>query len=59
MKVTYTEKGIPFDFKRIDTIRTFHCIDYWQPENCELIYFRLNRFEVKTVPEKDVIRIEP
>ena len=58
MKVTYTEKGQVFDFKRIDKIRTFHCLNYWQPENCSLIYFRINQFEVKTVAEEDVIRIE-
>lgn len=58
MKVTYTEKGRPFDFKRIDHIRTFYAVSSFQPDNCGLIYFRIDRFNMKVVPAEDIISIE-
>lgn len=58
MKVTYTEKGREFDFKRIDCIRTFTALSSFRPDNCGLIYFRIDRFNMKVVPAEDIISIE-
>ena len=58
MKVTYTEKGREFDYKRVDSVRTFYALSSFRPDNCGLIYFRVDRFNVKVVPAEDIISIE-
>jgi hypothetical protein len=58
MKVIYTEKGHEFDHKRIDHICTFTALSSFRPDNCGLIYFRIDRFNVKVVPAEDIISIE-
>lgn len=58
MKVTYIEKGRPFDFKRIDRICTFCAVSSFRSDNCGLIYFRVDRFNMKVVPAEDIISIE-
>lgn len=58
MKVTYAEKGREFDYKRIDRICTFTALSSFRPDNCGLIYFRIDRYNMKVVPAEDIISIE-
>lgn len=58
MKVTYIEKGREFNFKRIDAEKTFFALSYWKAEGTSLLYFKVNQFEIKSIPENDIIKIE-
>ena len=58
MKVTYIEKGREVNFKRIDVEKTFFALSYWKAEGTSLLYFKINQFEIKCIPEDDIIRIE-
>ena len=55
-KITYIEKGQPFDYKRIDKTKTFIAIDYQLWQNCHL--FKVNQFEYKTIANEDILSIE-
>ena len=55
-KITYIEKGIPRDFKRIDTIRkvTLHeCF-----EHGGLLYGYRDRFNVMSIAMEDIVEME-
>ena len=59
MKVTYLEKGREHDFKRYgDTVRVFHADSYFKPEGTSLLYFRIDRFNLRVIGEEDIIKIE-
>lgn len=58
MKVTIIEKGHENDFRRIDKEVTFFAVDYWNAEGTNLLYFRLNRYNLKTVSIEDLKEIE-
>lgn len=58
MKVTYIEKGIEHDFKRIDREKTFFAISCFNPENTGLVYFKTDAFNFKTISKEDIISIE-
>ena len=58
MKVTYIEKGPEVNFTRRDVIRTFIALDYFQPEGTSLVYFRLDRYNLKTIAKEDILKIE-
>lgn len=55
-KVTYIEKGIPFDYKRIDHERTVTLFKSWYSGN--LLYGYINRFETIAIEIDSIIRIE-
>lgn len=46
------------DFKAIEQREMFRAIDYWKPEGTSLIYFRLDRYNVRTVAESEIVSIE-
>ena len=56
MKVTYIEKGIPFDFKRIDHERTVYLYRSWRSGG--LLYGYVNQFNVISICIEDIINIE-
>ena len=56
MKVTYTEKGIPFDHKRIDHVRTVNISRTF--ESGGLLYGYVDRFNVVCIAKEDIISIE-
>lgn len=58
MKVIYIEKGREINFKRIDSEKTFFALSYWKPEGTSLIYFKLDEYNIKAIPESDIIKIE-
>lgn len=56
MKVTYLEKGIPFDFKRIDREKTVFLHRSWRSGG--LLYGYVDRFNVVSICIEDIISIE-
>lgn len=56
MKVTYIEKGRPFDFKRIDVERTVYLRKCWRSGG--LLYGYLDRFNTITIEIDSIIKIE-
>ena len=58
MKVTYIEKGREMNFKRIGAEKTFFALSYWKAEGTSLLYFKVNQFEIKSISEDDIIKIE-
>ncbi len=57
MKITYREKGIPFDFKRIDKVKT-SCVRGLAFKSGDLLYFKKNDFEYLVISTDDVLKIE-
>jgi hypothetical protein len=55
MTVTYIKKGIPHDFKRIDTVKTIHLHKTWKQGG--LLYGYKNQFEVVSIAMEDIIDI--
>lgn len=58
MKITYIEKGIERDYKRIDTTKTFFAISFFNPKNTSLLYFKLDPYNYKTIAIEDIIQVE-
>ena len=56
MKITYLEKGVPFDFKRIDKIKTINLERTWKSGN--LLYGYVDRYNVKAICIEDIIKTE-
>lgn len=56
MKVTYLEKGVPFDYKRIDHERTAYLYRSWRSGG--LLYGYVNQFNVVAISIEDIISIE-
>ena len=56
MRITYIEKGQPFDFKRIDHVRTVNVGRTF--ETGGLLYGYLDRFNVVVIAKEDIISIE-
>lgn len=55
-RVHYLEKGVVFDFKRIDHEMYIDACDYFIQGG--LYYFRLNEFSYMTIAKEDIISIE-
>lgn len=56
MKVTYLEKGIPFNFKRIDREKTVFLRRSWRSGG--LLYGYIDQFNIVSICIEDIIRIE-
>lgn len=56
MKVTYLEKGVPFDYKRIDHERTVYLYRSWRSGG--LLYGYVDQFNVVAIAIEDIISIE-
>jgi hypothetical protein len=56
MKVTYLEKGVPFDYKRIDHERTVYLYRSWRSGG--LLYGYVDRFNIVTIELDSIINIE-
>ena len=55
---TYKEKT-PIDrYRIIETIEQFNYISSWEQPGTSLIYFRVDRFNIKTVSKSDIISID-
>lgn len=56
MLVTYLEKGVPFDFKRIDHVRKISLARTF--ESGGLLYGYVDRFNTVCIAKEDIISIE-
>ena len=57
-KITYLEKGIPHDFKRIDTTRTVILHECFEPKGTSLLYGYRDTFNVMSIAKEDIISME-
>lgn len=58
MKVTI-KYNVPIgDFRAIEHRETFHAESKWKPEGTSLVYFKTDRFNVRTVAENEIVSIE-
>lgn len=57
MTVIYTEKGREIDYRRIDRISSFSAASFFKPDGSSLIYFRLDRYNLKTLSMEDILEI--
>lgn len=55
IKVTYIERMMIDRFTCIDKELTFNAVDYQQPAGTNLIYFKVDRFNLKVI-EKDFVK---
>lgn len=55
MKVRFWQRGQVFDHKRIDCERVIFARSYF--ESGDLLYFRVNAFEVCAIEKDDIIEI--
>ena len=58
MKVTIKYNKPIGNFKAIGKTETFHAISKWKPEGTSLVYFRTDRYNIRTVAESEIIKIE-
>lgn len=57
MKVTYLERGIEFNFKRVgDRLVTVHLLKAWREGG--LLYGYRDRFNVVAIPVEDIQEVE-
>lgn len=56
MKVTYLEKGVPFDYKRVDHERKVTLLKSWRSGG--LLYGYVDRFNIVTIELDSIINIE-
>lgn len=58
MKVTIAYNQPIGDFKAIEKRETFYANSFWQPEGSDIVYFRTDRFNVRTVGKSEIVKIE-
>ena len=58
MIITYVERIMIDKYTCIDTIKRFHALDYFIPENTSLYYFKINEYSYKTVAKDFIKSIE-
>ena len=58
MKVTHKYMVKIGPFTALEKLETFHAINSWKPEGTSLVYFRTDRFNVRTIPEENIVSIE-
>lgn len=58
MKVTI-KYNVPIgDFRAIERRETFHAISSWEVPGTSLIYFKLDRFNVRSVAKSEIVSID-
>ena len=58
MKVTI-KYNVPIGrFRAIERTETFHAISSWEVPGMSLVYFRTDRFNVRTVAKSEIVSIE-
>ena len=56
MKVTYIERGVPFDYKRIDRKRTVTLLKSWKSGG--LLYGYVDQFNIAVIEIDSIISID-
>ncbi len=58
MKVTI-KYNVPIgDFRAIERKETFHAISSWEVPGTSLVYFKTDRFNVRSVAKDEIVSIE-
>lgn len=58
MKVTI-KYNVPIgDFRAIEKRETFHAISSWEVPGTSLVYFRTDRFNVRSVAKSEIVSID-
>lgn len=58
MKVTI-KYNVPIgDFRAIERRETFHAISSWEVPGTSLVYFKTDRFNVRSVAKDEIVSIE-
>lgn len=58
MRVTI-KYNVPIgDFRAIEKRETFHAISSWEVPGTSLMYFRTDRFNVRSVAKSEIVSIE-
>ena len=58
LKVT-VRYNVPIgDFRAIERRETFHALSYFKPEGSSLLYFRTDRFNIRTEAVNEIVSIE-
>jgi len=58
MTVIYRERHFTSPYTCVDFERKLHAISYFIPDGTSLYYFKVDRYNYKTVGKEDIIRIE-
>ena len=58
MRVTIRYNMPIGDFKAIEKYETFNAWSMWKPEGTSLVYFKLDRFNIRTVADSEIVSIE-
>ena len=58
MKVTIRYNAPIGDFKAIEKTETFYAVSMWEVSGTSLVYFRLDRFNIKTAGKSEIVAIE-
>ena len=58
MRVTIKWNQPIGDFRAIEKRETFNAISYYKPVGTSLIYFKLDRFNIRAVAESEIVSIE-
>lgn len=46
------------NFRAIERTETFHAVSKWEVEGTSLIYFKTDRYNVRTVAKSEIVSIE-
>lgn len=58
MKVTI-KSNVPIgDFRAIERTETFYAISKWEVEGTSFIYFKTDRYNIRTVAKSEIVSIE-
>jgi len=57
MKVTIKYKVPIGDFRAIERKETFHAISSWEVPGTSLVYFKTDRFNVRSVAKDEIVSI--
>lgn len=46
------------DFRAVERTETFHAVSKWEVEGTSLIYFKTDRYNVRTVAKSEIVSID-
>ena len=58
LKVTIKYNAPIGDFRAIERKETFYAVHKWKAPGTSLVYFMIDRFNVRTVAEDEIVSIE-
>ena len=58
MKITIRYNEPIGNFRAIERTETFHACKMWEVPGTSLVYFKIDRYNIKTVAKSEIINIE-